>query len=139
MTNKELNNTLNTLMDVLTRMDARITALEESKVSVKSAPKTTTKTTSKASSTKKSAPKTSKKSTKSEPTQAQLDARKAWGEAQHARAEARKELFNVVESPEYKKEWAKWTKSKAYKDASRADRKALNKAKHAEIVAKLGK
>lgn len=136
MTMTNINNKLDTLMDMLTRMDARITALEESKVSAQSEPKTTTKTTSKASSTKKSAPKTSKKS---EPTQAQLDARKAWGEAQHKRAEARKELFNVVESPEYKKEWAKWQKSKAYKDASRTERKALNKAKHAEIVAKLSK
>lgn len=133
MTNAQINQKLDTIINALAGMDARITALEESKVSAK----TTTKSTSKASSKKSAPKKTSKKSTT--PSQAQLDARKAWGEAQHARAEARKALFNVVETPEYQKEWAKWTKSKAYKDASRAERKELNKAKHAEIVAKLSK
>lgn len=137
MTNNQINQKLDTIINALACMDARITALEES--TVVSTPKTTSKktTSSKKPTTKKSAPKTSKKSTT--PSQAQLDARKAWGEAQHARAEARKALFNVVESPEYKKEWAKWTKSKAYKDASRSERKALNKTKHAEIVAKISK
>ena len=136
MTNKQINAKLDNIMNALTRMDARITALEESKVST---PKSTSKKTT--SSKKQSAPtkSTPKTSTKSAPTKAQLDARKAWGEAQHKRAEARKELFNVVETPEYQKEWKKWQNTKAYKEASRADRKALNKAKHAEIVAKLSK
>lgn len=124
ISNNEINQKLDTIINALASMDTRITALESSQTV--SAKKSTSKKTK--SSQKKSAP-----------SKAQLDARKAWGEAQHARAEARKELFNVVESPEYKKEWAKWQKSKAYKDASRADRKALNKAKHAEIVAKLSK
>jgi hypothetical protein len=129
MTNKEINNKLDTIINALASMDARITALESSQtVSVK---KSTSKKTT--SSKKQSAPKST------EPTKAQLDARKAWGEAQHARAEARKELFNIVESAEYQKEWAKWTKSKAYKDASRSERKELNKAKHREIVAKISK
>jgi len=127
MTNKELNQKLDNIAAMLERMDARITALEESKV-VSKTKTPSKKTTSSKKSTKKSAP-----------SQAQLDARKAWGEAQHKRAEARKALFNVVETPEYKAEWAKWQKSKKYKDASREERKALNKAKHAEIVAKLSK
>lgn len=136
MTNKQINQKLDNIMDVLTRMDARITALEES--NTVSTPKSTSKKTT--SSKKQSAPtKSTKTSTKSAPTKAQLDARKAWGEAQHKRAEARKELFNIVETPEYQKEWKKWQNTKAYKEASRADRKALNKAKHAEIVAKLSK
>ena len=87
---------------------------------------------------KKSAPKSAP--AKAEPTPAQVAARKAWGEAQHKRAEARKELFAIVDTPEYKREWEKWQKSKAYKNATtRAERKELNKAKHAEIVAKLSK
>ena len=68
-----------------------------------------------------------------------MDARARWGEAQRKRAEARKELFNVVETPEYKKEWAKWQKTKAYKESKGAERKALNKERHAQIVAKLSK
>lgn len=127
MTNKEINQKLDAIINTLASMDARITALESSQTV--SAKKSTSKKTT--SSKKQSAPK--------QPTQAQLDARKAWGEAQHKRAEARKALFNVVESPEYKKEWEKWQKSKKYKDAPRAERKELNKAKHAEIVAKLSK
>ena len=129
ISNNEINQKLDNIINALACMDTRITALEESKTV--SARKSTSKKTT--SSKKKSAPKST------EPTQAQLDARKAWGEAQHARAVARKELFNVVESPEYQKEWAKWTKSKAYKDASRSERKELNKAKHQEIVAKISK
>ena len=108
-----------------------ISALQKNRVSA------TKSTAKKTASSKQTTPKTTPKT--KQPTQAQLDARKAWGEAQHARAEARKALFNVVESPEYKKEWAKWQKTKAYKESKGAERKALNKAKHAEIVAKLSK
>lgn len=134
-TNKEIMEQLTNMQVMMqsiieeqSRMRTDISALQKSAVST---PKTTSKKTT--SSKKKSAPKST------EPTKAQLDARKAWGEAQHARAVARKELFNVVETPEYQKEWAKWTKSKAYKDALRSERKELNKAKHREIVAKISK
>ncbi len=127
ITNKEINEKLDNILGMLSKMDERVTTLEKS---------------SKVSATKSTSKKTasSKKSTKkSAPSQAQLDARTRWGEAQHARAEARKELFAIVDTPEYKKEWAKWTKSKAYTSATRTERKALNKEKHAQIVAKLSK
>lgn len=128
--NKQINEKLNTILNLLESMDSRITALEtsSSKKSVSATKSTSKKTASSKKSTKKSAP-----------SQAQLDARARWGEAQHARAEARKELFAIVDTPEYKKEWAKWTKSKAYTSATRTERKALNKEKHAQIVAKLSK
>jgi hypothetical protein len=130
ITNKQINEKLNSILNLLESMDSRITALEtsSSKKSVSATKSTSKKTASSKKSTKKSAP-----------SQAQLDARKAWGEAQHARAEARKELFSIIETPEYKKEWAKWQKTKAYKESKGAERKALNKERHAQIVAKLSK
>jgi hypothetical protein len=138
MTKKELsvleqiNATLAQVATSVASLETRVSKLEAGKVS-----KAQTSTKSDKGS-KKTTAKTSKKSTA--PTKAQLEARKAWGEAQHARAEARKALFNIVETPEYQAEWKKWTNSKAYKNAStRAERKELNKKKHAEIVAKLSK
>ena len=130
MTSKQFNEllaTINTINAQVQELRSEVDALKGVSASKKSASKKT------ASSSKKSAPK------RTAPTPAQAATRKAWGEAQHARAEARKELFAIVDTPEYKKEWEKWQKSKAYKSAARTERKALNKAKHAEIVAKLSK
>jgi hypothetical protein len=134
MTQKEL---LEQILAEVTAQGTRIAKLENEVFNGGKVSKAKTSTKS-AKGSKKTTAKTSKKSTA--PTQAQLDARKAWGEAQHAKAEARKALFNVVETPEYQAEWKKWTNSKAYKNAgSRAERKELNKAQHAKIVAKLAK
>lgn len=131
MTQKQL---LEQILAEVTAQGTRIAKLENEVFNGGKVSKAQTST----KSTKKSTAKKSAKQTA--PTQAQLDARKAWGEAQHAKAEARKALFNVVETPEYQAEWKKWTNSKAYKNAkTRAERKELNKAQHAKIVAKLAK
>lgn len=141
ITNAQIMETMNTMNNMLMSvveeqksLRAEIDALKGGKVSVE-------KTPSKKSTTSKktTAPKTKTSTKSSTPTKAQLDARKAWGEAQHARAEARKELFAIVDTPEYKKEWSKWQKTKAYKESKGAERKALNKERHAQIVAKLSK
>ena len=72
------------------------------------------------------------------PSEAQLEARKAWGERQKAAAERR----NIFKSPEYTELWEQWKerKAKAYEVAkTRADKKALNHEGHVWVMKQLDK
>lgn len=73
-----------------------------------------------------------------EPSEAQLKARKEWGERKKAAAERR----NLFKSPEYTELWERWKKrkAKAYDAAkTRADKKELNHEGHVWVMEQLEK